>query len=353
MRRRVLAALVSCALLVAAVVALVHVDGSIRAGNTHAAAATIRTTTTREATTLPPTTEAPTTTTTTAPPPPPTTTTTRRAVAAAGPVHDLTVYRGLGTWIDVYDWSTTFNRGTQLIDAADIDRMAANGVQTLYVQTAKWDAPGDVLEPERLLPLIKRAKDRGMSVVAWYLPTFADPQADMARLMAATRIPGVDALGVDIESLKLSDVAERNRRLVEISTHLRAALPNLTLGAIPFPPVATDVINPKLWPNFPWAQLAPLYDVWLPMSYQTERTQESGYRDAYRYTAENIDRLRAHLGRPTVPVHAIGGIADRMVPSDVSAMLRAAVQRHAIGGSLYDWRTTGPDLLPALQGFRR
>ena len=48
-------------------------------------------------------------------------------------------------------------------------------MQTLYVQTSKWDAPTDVLEPERLLPLIKRAKDRGMSVVAWYLPTFVDP----------------------------------------------------------------------------------------------------------------------------------------------------------------------------------
>jgi hypothetical protein len=349
MRRRVLAALVSCALLVAALVAYRHVDGPIHAGQAHAAAATLQTTSTAVVTTLPPTTQAPTTTTSA---PPPTSTTTIRPPAAA-PVRDLTVYRGLGTWIDVYDWSTTFNRGTELVDVSDIDRMAANGVQTLYVQTAKWDAPGDVLEPEHLLPLIKRAKDRGMSVVAWYLPTFADPQADMARLMAATRIPGVDALGVDIESLKIADVAERNRRLVEISVHLRAALPNMTLAAIPFPPVATDVINPKLWPNFPWAQLAPLYDVWMPMSYQTERTQESGYRDAYRYTAENIDRLRAHLGRSTVPVHAIGGIADRMTPGDVSAMLRASVQRRAIGGSLYDWRTTSPDLLPALQGFRR
>jgi hypothetical protein len=192
-----------------------------------------------------------------------------------------------------------------------------------------------------------------MRVVAWYLPTFVDPQADMARLMAATRLPGVDALAVDIESLKFTNVAERNRRLIEISTNLRRALPGVTLGAIPYPPVVTDVINTKLWPNFPWQALAPLYDVWLPMSYQSDRKAESGYRDAYRYTTENIDRMRARLGRPDVPVHAIGGIADRTSTADVASLLKAAVERRAIGGSLYDWRTTGPGLWPSLQAFRR
>jgi hypothetical protein len=301
--------------------------------------------TTLPPTTVPPTTVAP-TTTTTAPPAPPTT-------FKAASARSLAPYQGLGTWIDVYDWSTTFNRGTEQVGLADIDRMAAAGVQTLYVQTSKWDAPTDVLEPERLLPMIERAKAKGMAVVAWYLPTFVDPQADMARLMAATRIPGVDALAVDIESLKFPDVAERNRRLVEVSTNLRRVLPDMTLGAIPYPPVVTDVINPKLWPAFPWRALAPLYDVWLPMNYQSDRKPESGYRDAYRYTAENIDRMRARLGRPDVPVHAIGGIADATSPTDVASMLRAAAERKAIGGSLYDWKTTGPGLWPALQAFRR
>jgi hypothetical protein len=303
-------------------------------------------TTTVPPTTAPPTTVAP-TTTTTAPPPPPAT-----VKAAEVPVRDLAPYAGLGTWIDVYDWSTTFNRGTQLVELADIDRMAASGVQTLYVQTSKWDAPTDVLEPERLLPLIHRAKAKGMHVVAWYLPTFVDPPADMGRLMAASRIPGVDALAVDIESLKFADVPERNRRLLEISTNLRAALPGVALGAIPYPPVVTEVINPNLWPGFPWQALAPLFDVWLPMSYQSDRKPESGYRDAYRYTAENIDRMRARLGRPDVPVHTIGGIADRTSPADVVAMVRAAAERKVLGGSLYDWRTTGPELWPALQPFR-
>jgi hypothetical protein len=298
------------------------------------------------------TTTAPTTTTTTAP----TTTTTApqpvpQAIAAAAPVRNVSVYNGLGTWVDVYDWSVTYGKDGDLVTAATVDDMARSGVQTLYIQTSKWDAPADVLEPERLMPIIDRARSLGIRVVAWYLPTFEDPQRDMGRLMAAARLP-VDALAVDIESLKFKDVPERNRRLIEISTNLRAALPDVALGAIPFPPVAMDVINPRLWPSFPWAELAPLYDVWMPMSYQTERKPESGYRDAYRYMAENIDRLRAHLNNAVVPVHAIGGIADRTTPEDIDGIYRASLERNVVGGSLYDWRTTAPELWGYLQRFR-
>lgn len=304
-----------------------------------------------EAAARPVTTSVPTTTTTTAPPPtttaPPAPTTT---APPAPPARSVSMYNGLGTWIDVYDWSVTFGKDGALVDAAAIDAMAAAGVQTLYVQTSKWDSPTDVLEPERLGPLLERARAHGLRIVAWYLPTFEDPQRDMARLMAASRLP-VDALAVDIESRKLRDVAERNRRLLEISTNLRAELPDVTLGAIPYPPVVTDVINPNLWPQFPWAELAPLYDIWLPMSYQSDRKVDSGYRDAYRYASENIDRMRAHLGA-NVPVHGIGGIADRTSPADVADLHRALLERGAVGGSLYDWRTTSPGLWPHLQVFR-
>jgi len=316
-----------------------------------AAAVELTTTTTvlAETTTAPPTTAAPETTTTTAAP---TTTTTTPPVLQAAAARDLTVYSGLGTWIDVYDWSLTFGKDGPLVDLADIDRMAASGVQTLYVQTSKWDAPTDVLEPERLLPMIARAKQHGIAVVAWYLPTFEDPRTDIHRLMEAARIPGVDALAVDIESLKLKDVPERNRRLVELSANLRAALPNVALGGIPYPPVVTDVINPNLWPDFPWREIAPHYDIWLPMSYQSDRKPESGYRDGYRYTAENIDRLRARLGLPDAPVHTIGGIADRTSPQDVADIIRAASERRVVGGSLYDWKTTAPGLWPHLHPLR-
>jgi hypothetical protein len=278
---------------------------------------------------------------------PPTTTT-----VPPGP--DIVAFSGFGAWIDVYDWSDAFNdTNTPRITVADIDRMANRGVQTLYVQTSKSESPTDILEPERLVPLIARAKLRHLTVVAWYLPSLENHALDLQRLVAAARLTGVDAVAVDIESQKVADVAERNRRLLELTKGLRSALPQLALGAIVYPPVVTDVLNPMLWPNFPWRELAPSYDVWLPMNYQSFRKPESGYRDGYRYTAENVDRVRAHLGSSTVPVHVIGGIADETTPADVAGMLRAAVERRALGGSLYDYRTTPDALWASLRPFRR
>ncbi|HEV2811242.1 MAG TPA: hypothetical protein VGV93_12710 [Acidimicrobiales bacterium] len=261
------------------------------------------------------------------------------------------VYAGLGTWIDAYDWSRTFGKDGPLVEVADIDRMADVGVQTLYVQTSRWNAPADILEPERLEPLIERARQRGMAVVAWYLPTFVDPAQDLRRLIAAASLD-VDAVAVDIESRDVADTAERNRRLVALSRELRSALPGVALGAIVFPPVVMEVINTTFWPRFPWDELASYYDVWVPMAYQSFRTAASGYRDGYRYTAENVDRLRAHLGNDTL-VHVVGGIADATTVGDVEGMVAASSERGVIGGSLYDWRTTAAGLWPHLRAFNR
>lgn len=269
----------------------------------------------------------------------------------ARPVGGIGAYAGLGTWVDVYDWSRTFGGSGALVDAGEVDRMADLGVQTLYIQTSRWNVAEDILEPERLLPIIERARQRGMSVVSWYLPTFVDPVQDLRRLVAAASLD-VDAVGVDIESRDIAETAERNRRLVELSRSLRSALPGVAIGAIVFPPVVMEVINTSFWPNFPWEELVPFYDVWVPMAYQSFRTSASGYRDGGRYIAENIDRLRAHVGAGAV-VHPVGGIADATTAADVDGMVAAAAQRGAIGGSLYDWRTTAPGLWPHLQAFRR
>ena len=52
-------------------------------------------------------------------------------------------------------------------------------------------------------------------------------------------------------------------------------------------------------------------------------------------------------------VHTVGGIADETTANDVDGMVAAAAERGAIGGSLYDWRTTAPGLWPNLRAFRR
>jgi hypothetical protein len=285
-------------------------------------------------------------------PPPPTTNPPRPLAAAPAVPAGVDVYRGLGTWVDVYDWSATYGHGGPLVGPADVDRMAAAGVQTLFIQTSHADAPADVLEPERLLPIIRRARARGMRVVAWYLPTLVDPVTDLRRLQAAARL-GVDGLAVDIEAKDVPDPTERNRRLLGLSQALRASLPGRAIGAIVLPPVVLDVINPAYWPGYPWAGLARDYDVWLPMAYWTFRSQASGWRDGYRYTVENVARLRQHLGLAAARVHFIGGLGDTTAAADVAGMIRADGQQGVVGGSLYDWRTTRAELWPALRALRR
>ena len=289
----------------------------------------------------------PATTTTTAAPTttvPPTTTTT-------APPHKFTMepYRGLGAWLDVYDWSASFAKHSPALEPDVVETLAAQGVQTLYIQASKWDAPELVLEQPRLMAFIDRAHQRGISVVGWYLPTYEDPGRDLQRMLAIAALP-VDGLAIDIESTKVRDVVERNRRVVEVSNALRAALPGEVLGAIPLEPILIEDINPRYWPDFPWAALAPSYDVWLPMAYWTNR--RGPWRDAYSYMAANIDRVRAHIGQPAAPIHALGGIGDITSVVDLQGFRRAALERSVLGGSIYDFRTTQGPHWPELIPFR-
>ena len=323
------------------------------------------------------TTTSSTTTTTTAPPPPttrpaaprptapPTTKAPAPRVAAAAPASPLRVprlqppavpvglepYRGMGTWVDVYDWTRTYTNGKPVVGPADVDAMVQRGVQTLYIQASKWDSEADIVDPDLLQPILDRAKARGVRVVAWYLPTLTDLQRDLQRMVAIAGLPNVDSLGVDIEARNVADVDDRNRRLVQLSVAVRQALPGRTISAIVLPPVVLDVVNPAYWPNFPYKEIAPHYDVWMTMGYWTNRKPSSGYRDAYRYTKENVDRLRAHIGA-NVPVHPIGGLGAGTTPADVEAYRKAAIDTASLGGSLYDWRTTAADSWPGMQGFR-
>lgn len=272
----------------------------------------------------------------TAPPPAPPPAPPAQAATPEG----VRPYLGLGTWEDVYDWSTTYTNGRPTVVPADVDRMADAGVQTLYIQASKHDAPTDVLEPELLQAHIDRARARKMRVVVWYLPTLVDTGRDLQRLKAIAGLRNIDGLAVDIEARNVADVNERNRRLIELSAALRAALPGRTIAGIVLPPVVLEVINPKFWPAFPYRQIEPYYDLWMTMGYWTNRTQASGYRDAYRYTKENVDRLRNNLGRPQAPVHPIGGIGNRTTAADIEGYKQAVTAVSGIGGSIYDWHTT-------------
>ena len=260
----------------------------------------------------------------------------------------LVPHSGLGAWVDVYDWTVELGGATPAVDTTDIDAMAAAGVQTLYLQTSHRRSNAVVMEQERLEELIDGAHANDMHVVAWYLPTFLDPAEDLARLLAAAELR-VDGLAVDIESTDLVDVAERNRRLLELSDQLRTTLgPDKTLAAITLSTVHTQVVNPAFWPAYPYADIGERYDAILPMAYWSIRAGE--LREAARYAGENVDRLRAVVG--DVPIHLIGGIADEVSTSDIAGMVDAIEARQVIGGSLYDWATSNLRQWTALAPLR-
>jgi hypothetical protein len=332
------------------------------------ATAPVRTTTTSTSTT----------TTTTTPPPPPTTVpvtappTSGAPVRAATPVvtatslvpmptlrtgaplvpGDANQFRGFGAWIDVYDWSNEFTGGKPVVGVNEINRMADLGVQTLYVQAAHHKSANTIVDVKLLRPLIDHAHARGMKVITWYLPTLTDTVRDLNRLEAISQL-GVQGVAVDIESRNVADPNERTNRLIDLSVAFRQHVPGMPIAACVMPAVVMEVVNPNYWPGFPYQQIAGSYDAWMPMDYWTSRKSDSPYRDAYRYTAENIDRLRAQLHRNDVPVHPVGGIGDAATAADMDGFHRAAAERGALGGSVYDYRTTRDDQWPVLQRFRQ
>lgn len=299
---------------------------------------------------------APTTRATT--PPAPTTTQspivpapTLRTNAALTPGNPA-AFNGFGAWIDVYDWSNEYTNNKPTVGPSDIDRMARFGVQTLYIQCAKKNSKNDIVDYSLLKPILKKARDRGMTIIAWYAPSLEDPNLDLHRMLSMSDLD-VDGLGVDIESRAISDPPERSRRLVDLSIALRQRRPGLPIAAVVMPAAQMEVVNPNYWPGFPYREIAPAYDVWMPMSYWTSRKADSPYRNAYTYTAENIDRLRNNVGRGDLPVHPIGGIGDVSSDADMQGFWQAAAERGSIGGSIYDYRTTQDSAWPILRQFRR
>lgn len=272
-----------------------------------------------------------------------------RPVAAGSP------YAGVGTWLSRYRFTREFGGAQPAVTPSAVDAMADAGVHTLYLQPAADDPRYPALLSTDILgEFLVRAHARGMQVVAWYLPHFDDVAGDLRRLreMAAFRVDGqgFDAVAVDIEFTDAVELRARNEALIHLSRQVRAALPDIQLGAIVLPPVVTDVLNTAYWPDFPWRELRDLYDVWLPMAYWSNRSEE-GFTDPHRYVGENIERVRRHLGDPCAVVSVIGGYDLQQTAADYAAMVRAATEQRAIGVSVWDWPTTPPSAWPALRGY--
>ena len=273
---------------------------------------------------------------------------TNEAPVVTGFPRDVTAYEGLGAWIDVFDYAPAYAPdGIPVLTPADVPALAAHGVRTLYLQAARLDdrTPGGLVDPPLVGAFVEAAHAEGLRVVAWYLPKFSDLDADLLRLQLLHAFRHgehrFDGLAVDIEFTEgVADPVERSRRLVELSQRARTLVGAEALGAIVLPPVLTEVVNPAFWPGLPWGELAGLYDVWLPMAYWTDRRADSGYRHGATYVEESVRRLRANLGRPDALVHPVGGIGDALTEDQLRDYLGALVATRAIGGSIYDARTT-------------
>ena len=273
--------------------------------------------------------------------------------------NSISSYRGLGAWVDAFDADPNYLRGAATVFPADVIEMSENKVRTLFLQASRSEDRSNKLvsDPWHLANFLLNAHANGLDVVAWYLPKWDVNGEDLARLLALADFEvfghRFDGLAVDIEwnGDDLED-QERSARLVELSKTLRENLKDRVLGAIVMPPVVTDVINQNFWPEFPWRELEQIYDVWLPMNYWSFRTQE--HADSNYYNSENIKLLRDNLNDQEALVHAIGGIgiADgNALPDpgeplatidDLEGFVFSVASTKAIGGSIYDWATTGP-----------
>jgi hypothetical protein len=277
------------------------------------------------------------------------------AAAPASPVpaeRTVDAYAGYGTWVDVYDFLPAMQTPgrTPVVTPESVDDMADGGVRTIYLQAARNDprTPGRLVDRDLIAEFLARAHERGVRVVGWYLPHFGDLDRDLAHLEAISTFEAgghrFDGVAVDIEWTRaVPDARERSRRLVQLSRRLRDAVGDDALGAIVLPPVHLEEVNRSTWPGFPWEDLGPLYDAWLPMGYWTDRRPESGWRDARVYTEENVDRLRTALGDDDAAVHAIGGIGDAATSDDLTQFAETLQDTGAIGGSVYDWATLSPE----------
>jgi hypothetical protein len=258
---------------------------------------------------------------------------------------DLSAYMGLGTWVDLYDGRVLAN------PEAEVAKMAKRGVGTVFFETSNYGSRQDIVNPPRVARFVEAAHANGMQIVAWYLPSFTSLVRDKRRSLAAIDFttPGgeqFDSFALDIESSLVKPASKRTARLLTLSRRLRAAEPELTLGAIVPAPRGMERL-PWYWPGFPFTQLAQTYDVFLPMGYFTYRSRLASFSGVY--TQLNIDLLRTGTGNPALPVHPIGGIAGNASIAQVRAFARAARNGRSLGASLYDFAGTTAGHWRALQ----
>jgi len=265
---------------------------------------------------------------------------------ASAASRDLTSYRGLGSWIDVWDTYQWDHPGKT------VQALRRQGVDTLYLETGNSGQHSYLFRPVQMAAFVRAAHFRHMKIVAWYLPTLTDLQKDRSRSVGAIRFrtddgQRFDSFALDIESSDVKLISTRNERLATLTHTVRLAAGQSTaLGAI-IPSPRGMQLSPSYWPNFPYSMLAAVYDVMLPMDYYTNRV--SGEAAAETYTEQNAQILWAETGDPAFPIHMIGGGAAASTRYEVRGFVTGVTGMSLLGGSLYDAATTRPGEWEELQ----
>jgi hypothetical protein len=260
------------------------------------------------------------------------------AVASAG----RGAYRGLGAWVDLYHYGVAGSPPP----ASVVAEMAGRGVRTIYIETARWTSAGDLDHPAELGAFLDAAHARGLKVVGWYLPGFADTGTDVRRSLAVLTFtsPGgqhFDGFAADIEDRSATATQDQfNAGIATYAKALRSAVaPGTTLGAI-VPDAKNDERAPAHWAGFPWPQIGDSFDVVLPMAYWSVTKYQSTclatQMDVTSYINEVIDETDALMGQ-SKPIAPMGGISNCDTQQEVAEYVSTLRARGAIGGGLYDF----------------
>ena len=270
-------------------------------------------------------------------PPPAKPVTTPPTITAASA--RLEAYQGLGSWVDIYDDSAWRD------PAAVVADMASHGVRAIHIETGNSRSAGELFKPAKLKQFITEAHAHDMKIVAWYLPDLKDLDRDFGRIDAAIKLTTpdgqrFDSFELDIESGAVTPESKRNSALLALSTRIRKSVgPAYPLGAIIPSPVGLSRKG-SYWSTFPYSDLARIYDVFVPMGYYTYHGD--GAKLALSDTLGNARILRAKKGCSAIPIHLIGGVAEKSSAAEVAAFVRGVREARCIGASLYGWAGTKP-----------
>jgi hypothetical protein len=258
-------------------------------------------------------------------------------------------FRGLGAWVDVYDYAA-------LSPATAVSDLKAHGVRTLYLSTARYNSASDILYPNDIAAWLAAAHAAGVRVVGWYVPDYADLTRDVRRTLAIASYVSpagqrFDAIGIDIEYMPAG--ASPSVWNQAVATHLARVRAGTALPvvAIVLPPLLMQ-LYPDKWSTFPWQAVAADATAVAPMSYWTSFTPAPRCAAgdlqycAYEYTRDNVLLSRQYTG---LPVHVIGGSGDAATTAEVADYVRATGETSAAGGSFYDYLTTKPEFWPYLE----